>query len=465
MERRGAGYRIGIEDTQRLRSAKYMARQLTEAEQEEYGRLRQKHPSASGCVWSLPMLQTLDNNEKGWKWYSLKDKICRHTTISHAFEIVRENKGCAGIDNITIERFSEQFPRNLISLKEELENNRFEPLPVKRVLIDKPGSTAKRPLGIPTVKQRVVENAIKLAIEAIFEVMFLSCSYGFRPNRGAKDALREVAQYLDEGYKFVVDADIKGYFDTIDHKLLMSFVEERIADKWVLNILKKFLSNDIMEGHKRWTPIVGSPQGSVISPLLSNIYLHRLDERMTKEGVKIIRYADDFVLMCKTAEEANRGLEIVKEVMTQLKLTLHPEKTKIVEVTKEEGFEFLGYFFTENKRRPRDKTINSLRAKIKDKTPRKKGKSLMTTIEELNPMLRGWYNYFKHTKRSSRVFKELDGYMRRRLRSILSCFEKKRGSHRRSNNYRWPDKYFHTRGLFSLLGNHEKDATLAKGNL
>ena len=442
-----------------------MARQLTEAEREEEGRLRQKHPSASGCVWSLPMLQALDNSEKGWKWYSLKDKICRMTTINQAFSIVRENKGCGGIDNITIEKFSEQFPRNLFSLKEELESDRFEPLPVKRVLIDKPGSTAKRPLGIPTVKQRVVENAIKLAIEPIFEVMFLTCSYGFRPNRGAKDALREVTQYLDEGYKFVVDADIKGYFDTIDHKLLMSFVEERIADKWVLNMLKKFLSNDIMEGHKRWTPIVGSPQGSVISPLLSNIYLHRLDERMMKEGFKIIRYADDFVLMCKTAEEANRGLEIVKEVMTQLKLTLHPEKTKIVEVTESEGFEFLGYLFTINKRRPRDKTIKSLRAKIKERTLRKKGKAIITSIEKLNPVLRGWYNYFKNIRNSKWVFTSLDGFIRRRLRSILARFQKKRGSHRMSDNRTWKNDCFHSRGLFSLLEAHKKSVALARGDL
>lgn len=442
-----------------------MAKQLTEAEQDEYRELCQKHPSASSCVWSYPMLQALDNSEKGWKWYSLKDKICRMSTIRRAFGVVKENKGCGGIDNITIEKFSEQYPRNLFSLKEELENNRFEPLPVKRVLIDKPGSTAKRPLGIPTVKQRVVENSFKMALEPIFECIFLPCSYGFRPNRGGKDALRVVAQYLGEGYKYVVDADIKGYFDTIDHKILMSFIEERIADKWVLNILKKFLSNDIMEGLNRWTPTVGSPQGSVISPLLSNIYLHRLDERMTKEGFKIIRYADDFVLMCKTAEEASRGLEVVKEVMDQLKLTLHPEKTKIVEVAGENGFEFLGYLFRENARRPRDKAIVGMQAKIKLKTPRRGGKALIRVIEELNPVVRGWYNYFKNVKNSVWVFKKIDGYTRRRLRSILAGFEGKRGSHRMSDNYKWPNDYFHSRGLYSLLVNHEKSVTLARGNL
>jgi RNA-directed DNA polymerase len=456
---------MGSENKQRLRSAESMARQLTEAEQEEYDRLRQKHPSASVCMWSLSMLQKLDNSEKGWKWFSLKDKIWRLNTISFAFGIVRKNKGCSGIDKVTIEKFSEQYPRNLISLSDDLENDRYEPLPVKRVLIDKPGSTAKRPLGIPTVKQRVVENAIKFALEPIFETMFLPCSYGFRPNRGAKDALRVVTQHLNEGYKYVVDADIKGYFDTIDHNLLMSFVEERIADKWVLTMLKKFLGNDIMEEHKRWKPTVGSPQGSVISPLLSNIYLHRLDERMTREGFKIIRYADDFVIMCKTAEEASRSLEIVKEVMSQLKLTLHPEKTKIVEVTQTEGFEFLGYHFTENKRRPRDKTIKAMRDKIKEQTPRKKGKALLSIIKELNPKLRGWYNYFKNIRNAKWVFVSIDSYTRRRLRTILAKHQKKRGSHRMSDNYKWKNDYFHSRGLFSLLAKHEESVALARGDL
>lgn len=442
-----------------------MAKQLTEAENEEYDRLRVKHPSASICMWTLPMLRALDNSEKGWKWFSLKDKICRLQTVCFAFGCVSKNKGSSGSDEVTIEKFKEQYPKNLVSLREELEKNKYEPLPVKRVLIDKPGSKTKRPLGIPTVKQRVVENAIKFAIEPIFEAVFLPCSYGFRPNRGAKDALREVTQLLSEGYKFVVDADIKGYFDTIDHNLMMSFVGELIADTWVLNILKKFLKNDIMENLKRWTPIVGSPQGSVISPLLSNIYLHRLDERMTREGFKIIRYADDFVLMCKTSEEASRGLEIVKEVMSQLKLTLHPEKTRVVEVTQKEGFDFLGYHFTENKRRPRDKTIKGMRAKIEERTPRKAGREIEIIIKELNPVIRGWYNYFKHIRNSKWVFSNLDGYIRRRLRSILAGFQKKKGSHRMSDNYVWKNDFFHSRGLFCLLENHKKKVTLLRGNL
>jgi RNA-directed DNA polymerase len=441
-----------------------MAKQLTEDEVRLEIKLREKY-RASHFVWTYPMLRALDNNVKGSKWYSLKDKICRHSTMLEGYGKVFVNNGGCGVDNETIQMFDHNWEKNLQSLKTKLESGVYQPIPVKRVYIEKPGSKDKRPLGIPTVRQRIVENAFKYALEPIFEREFLDCSYGFRPKRSAKEALREVTKSLKEGYHFVIDADIKGYFDTIDHNLLMSFIKEKIADKWVLNYLKVFLSNDIMDTHKRWTPIQGSPQGSVLSPLLSNIYLHRLDQKMLESGFRIVRYADDFVVMCKTESEAKRGLELIRSIMTKLRLTLHPDKTHLVEVKGEEnGFEFLGYRFSEKTIVPRKKSVASLRVKIRSKTRRNQGKSLKKVIESLNPVLRGWYEYFKHGKGSD-VYSDFDKLIRRRLRSILAKFHKQYGSHRMSDNRRYLNAYFHTRGLFSLHITHEKDVILARGNL
>jgi RNA-directed DNA polymerase len=442
-----------------------MARQLTEAEEAEKEVLFQKHKSASNCIWTYPMLQALDNGVKGGKWFSLKDKICRIKTVRHGYDAVFKNKGSCGIDNETIQMFDKNYEANTESLSRKLEAGEYQPLPVKRVYIDKPGTCEKRPLGIPTVRQRIVENAFKFALEPIFENEFLDCSYGFRPGKGAKDALREVAKNLAEGYSCVIDADIKGYFDTINHKLLMSFIEEQIADQWVLGYLKKFLSNKIMDDHKEWTPVQGSPQGSVLSPLLSNIYLHRLDKRMVSEGFKIIRYADDFVVMCKTKSDAETGLALIHEVMGNLKLTLHPDKTKVVETSEEEGFEFLGYRFTLRGRTPRKKSVNSLKDKIRAKTRRSQGKSIKKVIEDLNRTLIGWFNYFKHIKDSKYLFGNLDMFIRRRLRSILGKFNKKKGSHRMSDNKRWPNIFFQKLGLFNLQKAHEEGVTLTRGKL
>lgn len=441
-----------------------MAKQLTEAETFLEVKLREKY-SASDCVWTYPMLHALDNNVKETKWYSLKDKICRDRTLLASYNKVSVNGGKHGVDKETIQMFDRDWEQNLQAMKKQLEHGVFQLLPVRRVYINKPGSKEKRPLGIPTVRQRIVENAFKYALEPIFEKEFLDCSFGFRPKRSAKDALREVSKSLSEGYHFVIDADIKGYFDTINHDILMSFVKEKISDKWVLGHLKDFLSNDIMDSQKRWTPIDGSPQGSVLSPLLSNIYLHRLDQKMVDSGFRIIRYADDFVVMCRSEAEAKRGLELIRSIMTKLKLTLHPDKTHLVEVKgKWNGFEFLGYRFTEHRTVPRKKSVASLREKIRSKTRRSQGKSLKKVIESLNPMLKGWYEYFKHGKRSY-VYKDTDQFIRRRLRSILAKFQKKYGSHRIADNRKYLNAYFYTRGLFSLHKTHEKGVALARGNL
>ena len=442
-----------------------MTRQLTDEETKEVIELCSKHRSASSCIWSLNMLRALENGVKGNKWYSLKDKICREIALKYGFYKVFRNDGGSGVDGQTIKMFDQNLEENITALSQKLESNQYVPMPTKRVYIDKPGSAVKRPLGIPTVVQRSVEATFKLALEPIFEKEFLDCNYGFRPQRSTKDALREVAKTLEEGNKIIIDADIKGYFDTIDHSLLLEFIKERIADKWVLSYLKKFLKNDIMENLKTWKPTMGSPQGSVLSPLLSNIYLHKLDKRMTDEGFKMIRYADDFVVICKTNEEATKGLQIIKEVMADLKLTLHPDKTKIVEVTKEDGFEFLGYLFLENSRRPRNKSLLDFRRKVKDKTPRKQGKSLAKVIDVLKPILIGWYAYFKNVKNWPTIFRSLDGFVRRRLRSILAKFHKKKGSHRMIDNFKYTNKFFQDLGLFSLQKAHEKDVALAKGNL
>lgn len=442
-----------------------MTKQLTDEEKKELIELCTKHRTASSCMWSFDMLRALEYGVKGNKWFSLKDKICREIAITQGFYKVFRSDGGSGVDEQTIEMFDKNLEPNINSLARQLRNNQYNPLPTKRVYIDKPGTKEKRALGVPTVKQRTVEATFKLALEPIFEKEFLNCSYGFRPLRNAKDALREVARIFEEGNIFAIDADIKGFFDTINHETLMSFIEERISDSWVLNYIKKFLKNDIMEEGKTWEPTEGSPQGSVLSPLLSNIYLHKLDKRMTEEGFQMIRYADDFVVLCKTAEEADRGLCIIKEVMSYLKLSLHPDKTKVVEVTNEVGFEFLGYLFLKHKRRPKKKSLATFRRKVREETSRKQGKSLEKVIEKLNPILKGWFEYFKNVKNTPCLFDELDGFVRRRLRSILAKFEKKPRSHRFIDNKKWPNKFFLDRGLFNLQNTHEKNVALAKGNL
>jgi len=403
-------------------------------------------------VWTMRMLTALEQGVKGGKWFSLIDKVHPERILRAAFSQVAANKGAAGVDHVTVKMFDERLEENLKKLSEDLQSGQYRPQQIRRHYIPKPGSKEKRPLGIPTVRDRVVQTALLNVLGPIFERDFAEHSYGFRPGRGCKDALRRVDQLLKEGYTYIVDADLKSYFDTIPHDRLLAQVAQKVSDGRVLSLIESFLKQGVLDGLREWTPEEGSPQGGCISPLLSNIYLNPLDHLMAQQGFEMVRYADDFVILCRSPEEAARALAVVQEWTAKADLTLHPEKTKIVDATKE-AFDFLGYRFKRGHRFPRPKSLQKLKDAIRPKTKRTSGESLTKIINDLTPRLRGWFEYFKHSHRYT--FSALDGWIRMRLRSILRKRMGKRGRGRGSDHHRWPNKFFADRGLYSLKTAHE----------
>lgn len=400
-------------------------------------------------VWTERMLSALANGVKGNKWFSLMDKVERPSTLAAAWRKVASNGGAAGVDRQSIDRFAARSDDYLGELAQSLKERSYRPQAVRRVEIAK-GDGKTRPLGIPTVKDRIVQTALKFVLEPIFEAQFLNGSYGFRPGMGCKDALREVDGLLREGFTFVVDADLQSYFDTIPHARLMQRVEERISDGPVLELIANFLTQDIMHEGQSWTPVGGTPQGAVISPLLANLYLHPLDVLMKADGYRMVRYADDFVILCGSREEATQALEKVRSWVGENGLTLHPDKTHVGDCRQPgEGFEFLGYRFEAGQRQVRKKSLQRLKDKIREKTRRTIGKSLKQVVNDLNPMLRGWFGYFKHAP--ERTFLALDGLIRRRLRAILRKHLKRPGFGRCLNDHRrWPNTFFAQAGLFTM---------------
>jgi len=292
---------------------------------------------------------------------------------------------------------------------------------------------------------------LRHVLEPIFERQFAEHSYGFRPGRGCKDALRRVDKLLKQGFRYVVDVDLKSYFDTIPHDKLLDEVRECVADGRVLAMIEAFLKAEIMDDMRHWTPGSGAPQGAVLSPLLSNLYLNGLDHEMAAEGYEMTRYADDLVIQCRSREEAERALELVRKWTVQMGLTLHPTKTKIADA-ETDGFDFLGYRFVKHRRFPRRKSVAKLKDAIRAKTRRTNGHSLNMIIADVNRTLRGWFEYFKHAHR--RTFPELDGWIRMRLRSILRKRHGGRGRGRGADHQRWPNAYFAEHGLFSLTSSH-----------
>lgn len=400
-------------------------------------------------IWTDRMLAALDNGVKGRKWFSLIDKVYRSSTLVGAWLQVYRNHGAAGIDQQSVTRFAAQAERHLEELQADLKAGRYRPQAVRRVEIPK-GNGKTRPLGIPTVKDRVVQAAVKRVIEPIFEHDFLPMSYGFRPGRGCKDALRDVDEALKAGKTWVVDADLQGYFDSIPHDRLMARVEERISDGRLLALLRSWLTQDIVSEMGRWSPTTGTPQGAIISPLLANLYLHPLDEEMTRLGYRMVRYADDFVILCHSEQEAQRALARVREWVAANGLTLHPDKTHVGDCRQPgQGFEFLGYRFEAGRRWVRRKSLKAFKDKVRGKTRRTEGKSLRQVIASLNPLLRGWFGYFQHAYRTT--FDALDKLIRRRLRAMLRKQEKRPGRGRTfADQQRWPIKFFATAGLFTL---------------
>jgi RNA-directed DNA polymerase len=394
------------------------------------------------------MLAALESGVKGSVWFSLIDKVFSERNLYAAAIKVIGNGGAPGVDRITVEHYERDLDRNVRHLSGQLRDGSYRPRAVQRVHIPKPGSRETRPLGIPTVQDRVAQGAVRQVIEPIFEKEFAEHSYGFRPGRGCKDALREVDKLLKTGHVYVVDADLKAYFDTIPHAQLMRRVGERIADSRVLALIESFLKANIMDGLRDWTPEAGAPQGAVLSPLLSNIYLNPLDHLLANRGWKMVRYADDFVVMCRNEEEAREVLQVVQQWTAENGLTLHPTKTRIVDARKE-PFDFLGYRFDRGKRFPRPKSRQKLQDTIRVKTKRANGKSLSMIIADLNPTLRGWFAYFQHCDKY--VFQGLDSWIRGRLRNILRKRRGLRGRARGDDHHRWPNKYFASLGLYSLV--------------
>ena len=402
------------------------------------------------------MLRALENGIKGGKWFSLMDKVWKMENLWEGWMSVAINRGSPGVDGQTIPQFNAQATAGLESLRKELRDGSYQPQPVRRVWIPKMGSKELRPLGVPAVRDRIVQSAIRNVIEPIFERIFAEHSYGFRPGRGCKDALRRVNGLLARGQTWVVDVDLKSYFDTIPQDKMMDRMKEQIADGRLLALLEKYLKAGVLDELKGWQPTeTGTPQGSVISPLMANLYLNPLDHLMAAQGCDLTRYADDFVVQCRTKEEAEAALEKIRQWSQENGLTVHPTKTRIVDATQKGGFDFLGYHFERGMKWPRQKSMDKFKDTIRSKTRRTQGRSMGAVVADVNLTVRGWHQYFQHSHRT--VFKTVDGWVRMRLRSILRKQQGKRGRERGSDHQRWPNAYFDKLGYFSL----EKARSLA----
>ena len=400
-------------------------------------------------VWTGRMLTRLEASEPTTVWYGLWDKVCAKRNLQAAFWAVWRNRGAPGVDGQTVRQFDEQSEAELARLREELQSQRYRRQPARRVWIPKPGTTEKRPLGIPAVRDRTVEAALRNVLEPIFENDFAESSYGFRPGRGCREAVGRVEELLGQGHAWCVDCDLKSYFDTIPHAGLMALVKQRVVDGSVLGMLEQCLKAGVLEELKGWQPTErGTPQGAVISPILANLYLNPLDHELERRGWKLVRYADDFVVLCRTKEEAQKVLEELRQWTTEAGLTLHPTKTRIVHAPSE-GFDFLGWHFREGKKWPRKKSLQKLRDKLEPLTRRTSGRSLSEIIAKVNPILRGWHGYFRESHPAG--LRGPDGWLRRRLRAMLRKREKRPGyGLSEADSRKWPNRWFAARGLWSL---------------
>jgi RNA-directed DNA polymerase len=392
--------------------------------------------------------------QAGRKWFSLYDKVIAPANLRAAWDRVnrritgKKRQQGAGVDGITVAKFESQAEAELQKLGEQLSAGRYQPSPVRRHYIPKPGSTKLRPLGLPTVRDRVVQEACRSIIEPIFEVEFLDHSHGFRPGRSTETACVQVERNLLTGRQWVVDLDIEKCYDSIPHEPLVERVARRISDGKVLDLIRSFLQSGVMEEMKVRYDTTGTPQGGIISPVLANIYLHELGVAMAAHGIAWVRYADDVVALCRSREEAEQALERIGQVLHGLGLKLSAEKTRIVHL--DEGFDFLGWHYHGQKRWPRKKSVDTLRRKMRALTRRTRAGSLQSICAELAPIQRGWFNFFR-SGNVQPLFGALDGWLRRRLRSVLRKRAKRRGiSPCGRDHQRWPNSYFADHGFFSL---------------
>jgi group II intron reverse transcriptase/maturase len=351
------------------------------------------------------------------KFHSLTGRITL-PLMHKAFRSVKRNRGAPGIDKVSVQMFEKQLDQNLDALMRELKSGIYRPLPLRRLYIPKgPGSTKLRPLGIPVVRDRVAQEVVRLILAPIFEPQFHPASFGFIPGRNCHQALERVLELHQQGYKVVLDADIQGFFDNLSHQIIMDAVRAEVADGNILNLVERFLTAGVMEeGEYQDTPL-GTPQGGVISPLLANIVLNRLDWKLEAAGYRFVRYADDFVVLCHTREQAQEALTLVRQVLEgELGLTLSPEKTKITTYGK--GYAFLGFDLSSRSRRPRDKSVQKFKAKVRELTLRHCNMDA-EVITKLNRVIRGTANYFATEFSTGRwIFQKLDSWVRMRLRAM-----------------------------------------------
>lgn len=377
------------------------------------------------------------------KHHSLIDKVYALPNLLLAWEKVRVNRGAGGIDGQTIAQFEAKLLENLQELHRVLREGKYHPLPVRRVYIPK-SDGSERPLGIPAVRDRVVQQAVLQVLQPVFEPLFEDCSYGFRPARSAHQAIARIEQLRVLGYKHVVEVDLKSFFDTLDHELLVARVAEEIADGRILGLIRGWLEAGVLEEGAVRTQVAGTPQGGVISPLLANIYLHAFDRIMVWRGYQVVRYADDFVVLCKTPKKAERALEVVQQLLTEdLKLTIHPEKTRLTSFRA--GFEFLGFHLHYRFKKPRKKAVEGFKDKVRKLTRRHQGKNLAEVIKALNPVIRGWGTYFRRTNWKV-VAEDTDAWIRMRLRSFI----RQQVTVRSKFNAHYTVSFFQKKGLVSL---------------
>ena len=412
------------------------------------------------AVWTERMLDALRRGgPEGGRWYWLHDKVFAEKTLRAAFARVERNGGAPGVDGMTVEAFGSRLDEEIARLQTAWQAGTYRPQAIRRAWIPKPGTDEQRPLGIPTVRDRVVQTALVLVLEPIFEGTFSEHSHGFRPGHSTHGALTAVLNHIKDGKVWVVDADLKAYYDSIPREPMLAVVHRKITDRRVLDLIGAFLKAGVLEGTKLTEPEAGTPQGGVVSPLLANIYLNDLDHWMARSGMAMERYADDIVILCRTQEEAERALGMMREWTEQAGLTLHPTKTRVVDLGQPGAYvDFLGYRFqrhTDRKgksdvqRRVRPKSLAKIKDKLRARTPRKSGQSLAVQIAQLNPILRGWFAYFRSATQPTHA--TLDKLVRRRLRHMLCKrvgWERTWG--RGQAQVRWPKTFFAEEGLFSL---------------